>query len=66
MGAHTVLGLGLDYRRGPDWTLCWVDIPYWLLILVFGSLLLLVWRKTGQRKQGQGFPVELAAKKETA
>jgi len=41
-------------------------VPYWFLILLFGSVLFLVWRKTRLRKTYGAFPVEMAVKKETA
>jgi len=44
----------------------YVFVPYWFLIVIFGFILFLVWRKTRPMKSGQGFPVILATDKDKA
>ena len=39
-----------------------LGVPYWFLTLLFGSVLFIVWRKTGLPVKGRGFPVELGEK----
>jgi len=52
--------------EGPKSEIWGVTVPYWFLLVVFSLLLLFVWRKTGQKKMGQGFPVIMATDKEKA
>jgi len=54
------------YARGIDgeYDSRWLQVPYYLLVLLFGLVLFFAWRKTRPRTTYGAFPVELATRKE--
>lgn len=42
---------------------CWIEVPYWFTIIVFGAALALIWilrRRNRHRASQRGFPTEVA------
>jgi hypothetical protein len=49
---------------GPPQVKRWAAIPLWFPTVLCAGLLYCVWRRTGRKKHGGGFPVEVGEKKE--
>ena len=61
------LGFRIRHREDASTEYRRVAVPYWFLLILSALLLLLAWRTTRPRQGGgQGFPVELATRKEPA
>lgn len=61
---HFFAGFGLEHEAGSWGHVEVLTVPYWFLIPLFGFILFFVWRKTGKKKLGGAFPVEVKASRE--